>query len=201
MPKKTDKGTKEPQKKEPKKRAKKKREEIPLVEAEIVETPVRGGVGGNGNLIPFDQRTEEEQREIRRAGGIASGESRRKKKDLREFTRDFLMQMAVPVLQNNMKILGVEDEEMTNLGAMVTRLFSKAVNNGDLNAARTIIEWAGMAPLQQEKENEAIARMSQVMQLASGASETQEGVEDVIFYVPDNGRSAVAIETATTTDN
>ena len=111
------------------------------------------------------------------------------------------MQMAVPVLQNNMKILGVEDEEMTNLGAMVTRLFSKAVNNGDLNAARTIIEWAGMAPLQQEKENEAIARMSHVMQLASGASETQEGVEDVIFYVPDNGRSAVAIETATTTDN
>ena len=30
------------------------------------------------NLIPFDQRTEEEQRDIRSAGGKASGVSRRR---------------------------------------------------------------------------------------------------------------------------
>ena len=36
------------------------------------------------NLIPQRERTKEEQREIARLGGIASGEARRKKKTLRE---------------------------------------------------------------------------------------------------------------------
>lgn len=39
---------------------------------------------GQGNLIPQSERTKEEQREIARMGGIASGEARRKKKTLRE---------------------------------------------------------------------------------------------------------------------
>ena len=36
------------------------------------------------NLIPFDKRTEKEQREIRKKGGKASGESRRRAKYERE---------------------------------------------------------------------------------------------------------------------
>lgn len=36
------------------------------------------------NLIPFGERTEEEQREIRQKGGIASGKARREKADLRK---------------------------------------------------------------------------------------------------------------------
>lgn len=161
------------------------------------KTEEKSGVGGNGNLIPFDQLTEEEQREIRSKGGKASVIARKRKKELREFTRDFLMQESNPALKNNMATLGVDADQMTNLAAMVARLFSKAVNQGDLNAARTIIEWAGMAPLQQERENEAIAKMSQVMQLASGNNTPEEdGSEDVVFYIPDNGR-AVVIETET----
>ena len=39
---------------------------------------------GQDNLIPQSERTKEEQREIARLGGIASGEARRKKKTLRE---------------------------------------------------------------------------------------------------------------------
>lgn len=163
------------------------------VEEADVELVTRGGVGGNGNLIPLNQRTKEEQREICTKAGVASGIARRKKKELREFTQGFLMQDAAPVLQNNMKVLGVESDEMTNLAAMVVRLFNKAVNQGDLNAARTLIEWAGMAPLQQERENEAIARMSQVMQLANGNTEDDENT-DVIFYIPDNGRPIIRDE-------
>ena len=34
---------------------------------------------GQENLIPFTERTEEEQREIARQGGIRSGEVRREK--------------------------------------------------------------------------------------------------------------------------
>lgn len=36
------------------------------------------------NLIPMNERTKEEQREIARKGGIASGESRRQRKTLKE---------------------------------------------------------------------------------------------------------------------
>ena len=89
---------------------------------------------------------------------------------------------------------------MTNLAAMVVRVFSKAVNQGDLNAARTLIEWAGMAPLQQEQENAAIAKMTQVMQLASGKEEEQDDVEDVVFYIPDNGRPIVKEDLVTVGD-
>lgn len=162
---------------------------------------VKGGVGGNGNLIPLTQRTKEEQRKIRTKAGVASGIARRQKKELREFTRDFLMQEAAPILKGNMSSLGVEADQMTNLAAMVARLFNKAVNQGDLNSARTLIEWAGMAPLQQERENEAIAKMSQVMQLASGNNnDSDDENPDVIFYIPQNGRPIITEEDLVTVD-
>lgn len=46
--------------------------------------------GGNDNLIPLQDRTTEEQREIARKGGIASGESRRRRKTLAQVLRDEL---------------------------------------------------------------------------------------------------------------
>lgn len=40
-------------------------------------------MAGEENLIPQSERTKEEQREIARQGGIASGKARREKADLR----------------------------------------------------------------------------------------------------------------------
>ena len=182
----------------PKKRGRSKKtdQKVEKVEAEIVteEKKKLGGVGGNGNLIPVTQRSKEEARRISTNGGVASGIARRKKKELREFTRDFLMQDAAPALKGNMKTLGVDAEQMTNLAAMVVRAFSKAVNQGDLNAIRNLIEWAGMAPLQLERENEAIAKMSQVIQLAQGGDKEEETEDDVVFFIPDNGRNVIKEE-------
>ena len=42
------------------------------------------------NLIPFDERTENERREIARQGGIASGIARREKKTVQKILGDFL---------------------------------------------------------------------------------------------------------------
>ena len=42
------------------------------------------------NLIPFDERTESEQREIARQGGIASGQARREKKTIQKILIDYL---------------------------------------------------------------------------------------------------------------
>lgn len=41
------------------------------------------------NLIPMNERTEEEQREIARKGGIASGASRRAYRSLKQATKAF----------------------------------------------------------------------------------------------------------------
>lgn len=38
---------------------------------------------GHDNLIPFDKRTEAEQRRIQTAGGVASGKARREKADFK----------------------------------------------------------------------------------------------------------------------
>lgn len=42
------------------------------------------------NLIPFDERTENEQREIRVKGGIASGKSRREKRTIKKILDEML---------------------------------------------------------------------------------------------------------------
>lgn len=46
--------------------------------------------GGNDNLIPMNERTKDEQREIATAGGKASGEARRRRKTLAQVLRDEL---------------------------------------------------------------------------------------------------------------
>lgn len=44
----------------------------------------------NQNLIPFDQMSSEQHRELSRRGGIASGEARRRKAALRAYLVDAL---------------------------------------------------------------------------------------------------------------
>lgn len=168
--------------------------ETETVETELVDdgNKKKHRYGKNNNLIPNSERSPDEARENGRKGGIASGEARRKKKNLREFGRDFLMQATSPVFQSLMETHQVERDDMTNAAALFVRLFNKAMSTGDLNAARQVVEWAGMAPLQEMRENEAVARMSQVIQLASGTEDENASTDDdVIFYIPENGRTVI----------
>ena len=47
-------------------------------------------MANKGNLIPFSERSEEEQRKIRSKGGIASGKSRNEKKTIQKILNEFL---------------------------------------------------------------------------------------------------------------
>lgn len=92
------------------------------------------------NLIPFDERTEEEQREIRASGGRASGESRRRKKSLREAAELYL---SLPVANrrawNKISAEGVDPDDIDNQMAMIIGLTQKAVK-GDAKAAKIIVD-------------------------------------------------------------
>lgn len=179
------------------KKASAKKEKVEAVEAELVQesNKKKRGCGVNNNLVPLSERTKNEQRKIASAGGKASGEARRAKKNLREFGQAFLMQQTSDVFQPLMDKHGVVSEESTNLAALFVRVFNKAMSTGDLNAARQVVEWAGMAPLQEMRENEAIAKMSQAMMLAQGTDdENAQTDEDVVFYIPENGRTIIRDE-------
>ena len=69
------------------------------------------------NLKPFHQRTENEQREIRQKGGIASGKSRRRKKALRTALKEAVamrLDELHPDMRNAiMKAAKLSDGELT----------------------------------------------------------------------------------------
>ena len=177
--------------------AKKEVEKVNVVEAELVAENgnKKGGVGGNGNLIPLNQRSKEAQREIQEKGRQKNKENWEERKGLRKALQDFLNQQANPIIRGTMEKVGVPEEDQTNAMAMLAAAFSKAVTRGDINALRTVMEYAGQAPLQEMRENEAIAKMSQALQLAQQNGEDAAGdEEDVVFYIPDNGRTIILDE-------
>lgn len=89
-------------------------------------------MGGEDNLIPFDKRTEEEQRAIATMGGKASGEARRRKKAMREMLSEAL-QIVVTNSQG-------ESKTLEEIGAMkVAEKYAK----GDLKAAEFIARLLG----------------------------------------------------------
>lgn len=98
------------------------------------------------NLIPFDERTEEEQREIRSKGGKASGVARRKKRDAKSAAKLILELPTTETVTRNLEALGLDNEEdYTNIVAMMARAFLKAMG-GDVNAMNFLVEMAGISP-------------------------------------------------------
>lgn len=80
------------------------------------------------NLIPFSERTEEELREMRKNGGKKSGETRRRKRDLKN-TMKALLEM--PVTDNNLwnllSQMGVSPENINNHTAIAVALMREAM--------------------------------------------------------------------------
>lgn len=109
-------------------------------------------MAGTQNLIPFNRRTETEQKRITTMGGIASGKARREKKTLRELA-EMIAQMPVknPKTRAIMEAAGFTDEQMTNDAAMLLGLQLKA-QNGDPSAAKLLSELRGQYSTRVEVE-------------------------------------------------
>ena len=95
------------------------------------------------NLIPFDERTADEQRQIASAGGIASGAARRRKRALKEAADLYL---SLPVSDkrswNRLARKGVDPEDIDNQMAMIIGL-AEAATTGDARAGRLIVDILG----------------------------------------------------------
>lgn len=108
----------------------------------------KDGRDGTKNLIPLPNRSKEEQKEIRKKGGVASGEVRRQKRDMRILAKQ-LLEMEVPKSQEsmraNMKALGYKEDDLVHANAILTAMLLQATN-GDVNAAKFIRDTAGFTP-------------------------------------------------------
>ena len=92
----------------------------------------------DGNLKPYGELTEAEQRELTRKGGIASGAARRRKRDMREWAEilgQTLMTMKTPDGKE------VADGDMA--AAVVLKQYQKAINKSDTAAAAFLMRLRG----------------------------------------------------------
>lgn len=103
--------------------------------------------GGNDNLIPMNERTKDEQREIARAGGKASGEARRRKRTLRQIA-EMLADETLPVPQPD-----GTTKTLTYDVAMIQRQYQKAIAEGDTQAAKFLTNLLGEENVLQQTIN------------------------------------------------
>lgn len=102
---------------------------------------------GRANLIPFNKLSEEEQKEIRSKGGKASGEARRKKRDMREVAKAILehaMNEAQidEVLGNSKELL---DGDKSVMAVLTARMVQEA-GKGSYKHYETLRDTAGFKP-------------------------------------------------------
>lgn len=75
------------------------------------------------DLIPLNRRTKDEQKEIARQGGIASGAARRRKKTYAELAEIIGTQKVSEENGRKLKKLGVTNGDQTNDALAVARIF------------------------------------------------------------------------------
>lgn len=101
------------------------------------------------NLVPFDERTESEQREIASAGGKASGKARRRKKSMKQKMQLLLSLPAADNDQTELSAMGVDPDDMDNEMVLVKALFIAAAA-GDTRAFDRIQDVLGRSVAREE---------------------------------------------------
>lgn len=119
------------------------------------------------NLIPFGKRTESEQREISRKGGIASGEARRKRKAISASLNAIGESKASPELiakietESGYKI-GIDELTIDDL--VVFRLYVKMLD-GDIKAMNTFARLIDGNLLELEISETAESKFAEVLEV------------------------------------
>lgn len=132
------------------------------------------------NLVPINERTKSEQREIASAGGKASGKARRRKKSMKQKMQLLLSLPAADNDQAELSAMGVGPDDMDNEMVLVKALFLAAAE-GDTKAFDRIQDVLGRTVAREElalKKQEAKKRNTpsngKLEELISGLQEEQD---------------------------
>lgn len=120
-------------------------------------------------------------------GGQISGEVRRRKKNMRDMARALLeLPITNSETKKKMEQLGIDAEDTTNQMALLVRMMQAALVDGDVKAATFLRDTAGY-------DNATMAKL--------GLDTEDEEDDDLVIYIPANGRdevTAVPIDTTAT---
>lgn len=100
---------------------------------------------GKENLIPMNERTEEEQREIARKGGIESGKARRRKRTMKEAAQIVLNAPVSAEKAELLKKYGIAEQDCTSLMLIMVKAVQMAAD-GNLKAAEFVRDILGENP-------------------------------------------------------
>lgn len=165
--------------------------------------PQKGGKkSGKAKSKAFKEnmiQDSETAKERGRNGGMKSGEVRRAKRDARDAIQYILSRMTKSAtIRSNLKELGVEDTEFTNMIALHGRLFTMAMS-GDLDAYLTLMRMGGYEPEEIRKERESLAADrrreleldAKIEAIGRGDHselavnlQNEDGSNDVVIYMP-----------------
>lgn len=126
----------------------------------------RGGdVSNEKNLIPFNERTESEQREIAQKGGIASGAARRRKRSMRQAADYYLSLPETDRRRVNAMLRDqIEPEDVDNQMAVIVGIAEQA-KRGNPQAATVLLKMLGEETV---KENPAADALESARKLLGG---------------------------------
>lgn len=94
------------------------------------------------NLTPFSERSVSEAREAGSKGGKASGEARRRKKDMKQKMKALLELPAAAKDREQLEALGVSPDDMDNEMVLVMSMFLSAAQ-GDTKSFDRVIQILG----------------------------------------------------------
>lgn len=152
-------------------------------------------MANNENLIPFGKRTESEQREIRSAGGKASGAARRRKADFKK-TLNLLLtaEVDLPEWQDMLHALGLN----CTLEAAVNAAMIREALAGNVKAYEAIARYSGQSDKPEEdiRNRDADTELKQARkQAVTGENETDEALEKLDQILKGVYENAVKQET------
>lgn len=140
--------------------------------------------GGRENLIPFNRRTEDEQREIARRGGKASGETRRKKANFKKTLNALLTaEIDSPEWSPVLEALGLD----STLESAINAAMIKEALSGNVRAYEVIAKYSGQAATTDAQDQEQEEKI-RGMKLDNAEKETQTVGEET------GGLSSVIME-------
>ena len=108
------------------------------------------------NLIPFNERTESEQRQIAQKGGIASGAARRRKRSMKEAADYYLSLPETDRRRVNALLRDeVDNEDIDNQMSVVMGI-TEAAKRGDARAAGVLLKMLGEETVQEDPAADAL---------------------------------------------
>ena len=143
---------------------------------------------GYKNLIPYNQRSEDEARSNGQKGGVESGKARRRKRSLKEAADLYLAKEPTDTrIWNSLSMAGIDPEDIDNQMAVVVGLSQKAMA-GDAKAAKILVDILGKEDNkdQDDKPYELPARV-----LGKAFVDLNRRIEPNIAYVLEGGRGSL----------